>query len=81
MTADARTELWQERMSSLQGSIIVSSLLQVVIGFTGITLLAQNHLNLIISYIIKLRVLGLNQNTTERSDQDQAENLNLKNIC
>ena len=37
MTADARTELWQERMVIVQGAIIVSSLLQIIIGFTGIT--------------------------------------------
>ncbi|XP_064100264.1 solute carrier family 23 member 1-like isoform X2 [Macrobrachium nipponense] len=36
MTESERQEVWQVRMREVQGAIIVSSLLQVVLGFTGL---------------------------------------------
>ncbi len=35
MSEEDRTELWQSRMRTIQGSLAVASLIQVVLGFTG----------------------------------------------
>eukprot|EP00096_Caligus_rogercresseyi_P014539 TRINITY_DN7039_c0_g1_i1.p1 TRINITY_DN7039_c0_g1~~TRINITY_DN7039_c0_g1_i1.p1 ORF type:complete len:555 (-),score=51.88 TRINITY_DN7039_c0_g1_i1:374-2038(-) len=36
MTYEAKTEEWQVRMRELQGAIIVSSLVQIILGFSGL---------------------------------------------
>ena len=33
---DNRTELWQSRIREVQGAIMVASVFQVVVGFTGL---------------------------------------------